>query len=160
MALSIRRGGRWRGMRQVLVRRMRLRDEICPDTPWVFFHTTPTRNASVGDRVKNVRRSFTTACRRAEIEDFHIHDLRHTFASWLVMNGVPLFEVSKLLRHSCIQMTERYAHLGLDHLHNAVANLGFYAHLIEHTVLRSSLCWWGVCSKPFWCMNKGEPLIH
>ena len=132
MALSIRRGGRWRGMRQVLVRRMRLRDEICPDTPWVFFHTTPTRNASVGDRVKNVRRSFTTACRRAGIEDFHIHDLRHTFASWLVMNGVPLFEVSKLLRHSSIQMTERYAHLGPDHLHNAVANLGFSAHF-QHT---------------------------
>jgi site-specific recombinase XerD len=50
------------------------------------------------------------------------------FASWLVMNGVPLFEVSKLLRHSSIQMTERYAHLGPDHLHNAVANLGFSAH--------------------------------
>ena len=43
--------------------------------------------------------------------DFHIDDLRHTFASWLVMEGVPLFEVSKLLRHASIQMTERYAHL-------------------------------------------------
>jgi len=82
-----------------------------------------------------VRRSFTTACRRAGIEDFHIHDLRHTFASWLVMNGVPLFEVSKLLRHSSIQMTERYAHLGPDHLHNAVANLGFSAHF-QHTEIR------------------------
>ena len=121
--------------RQVLVRRVRLRDEICPETPWVFFHTTPMRNASVGDRVKNVRRSFTTACRRAGIEDFHMHDLRHTFASWLVMNGVPLFEVSKLLRHSSIQMTERYAHLGPDHLHNAVANLGFSAHF-QHTEMR------------------------
>ena len=50
---------------------------------------------------------------------------------WLVMNGVPLFEVSKLLRHSSIQMTERYAHLGADHLHNAVANLGFSAHKKE-----------------------------
>ncbi len=107
---------------------MGLRDEICPHRPWVFFHTTPTRNVSVGDRVKNVRGSFITACRRAGIEDFHIHDLRHTFASWLVMNGVSLFEVSKLLRHFSIQMTERYAHLGPDHLHNAVANLGFSAH--------------------------------
>jgi len=44
------------------------------------------------------------------IADFHIHDLRHTFASWLVMNGIALFEVSKLVRHSSIQMTERYAH--------------------------------------------------
>ena len=43
------------------------------------------------------------------------------------MNGVPLFEVSKLLRHSSIQMTERYAHLGPGHLYNAVVNLGFSA---------------------------------
>ena len=43
------------------------------------------------------------------------------------MEGVPLFEVSKLLRHASIQMTERYAHLAPDHLHDAVANLGFSA---------------------------------
>ena len=54
------------------------------------------------------------------------------------MNGVPLFEVSKLLRHSSIQMTERYAHLGPDHLHNAVANLGFSAHF-QHT---PTTPWW------------------
>ena len=69
---------------------------------------------------------------RAGIEDFHIHDLRHTFASWLVMNGTPLFEVSKLLRHASIQMTERYAHLAPDHLHDAVDNLGFSARF-QHT---------------------------
>ena len=80
------------------------------------------------DRVKDVRKAFSTACRKAGIEDFHIHDLRHTFASWLVMNGTPLFEVSKLLRHASIQMTERYAHLAPDHLHDAVDNLGFSAH--------------------------------
>ena len=118
--------------RRVLVRRMRLRDKVCPETPWVFFHLTPALNTKVGDRVKEVRRSFSTACRRAGIEDFHIHDLRHTFASWLVMNGTPLFEVSKLLRHASIQMTERYAHLAPDHLHNAVNNLGFSAHF-QHT---------------------------
>tara|TARA_Y100000310_G_scaffold333986_1_gene412701 strand:- start:6715 stop:7680 length:966 start_codon:yes stop_codon:yes gene_type:complete len=120
--------------RQVLVRRMRLRDEVCPDTPWVFFHLTSALNTKVGDRVKNVRKAFSTACKRAGIEDFHIHDLRHTFASWLVMNGTPLFEVSKLLRHASIQMTERYAHLAPDHLHDAVDNLGFSSqfHLTEN----------------------------
>ena len=114
--------------RQVLVRRMRLRDEICPDTQWVFFHLTLALHTKVGDRVKNVRKAFSTACRRAGIGNFHIHDLRHTFASWLVMEGVPLFEVSKLLRHASIQMTERYAHLAPDYLHDAVASLGFSAH--------------------------------
>ena len=48
------------------------------------------------------------------------------------MEGVPLFEVSKLLRHASIQMTERYAHLTPDHLHNAVDNLGFSARF-QHT---------------------------
>ena len=118
--------------RQVLVQRMHLRDEVCPQTPWVFFHLTPALNTKVGDRVKSVRKAFSTACRRAGIENFHIHDLRHTFASWLVMNGTPLFEVSKLLRHASIQMTERYAHLAPDHLHDVVNNLGFSARF-QHT---------------------------
>ena len=120
--------------RQVLVRRMRLRDEVCPETPWVFFHLTPALNTKIGDRVKDVRKAFSTACSRAGIEDFHIHDLRHTFASWLVMNGTPIFEVSQLLRHASIQMTERYAHLAPDHLQNAIANLGFSSqfHLTEN----------------------------
>ena len=114
--------------RKVLVRRIRLRDGVCPKTPWVFFHLTPALNTKVGDRVKNVRKAFSTACKRAGIDNFHINDLRHTFASWLVMDGVPLYEVSKLLRHSSIKMTERYAHLAPDHLHQVVADRGFSAH--------------------------------
>ena len=49
------------------------------------------------------------------------------------MNGTLLFEVSKLLRHASITMTERYAHLAPDHLQDAVNNLGFSSqfHLTE-----------------------------
>ena len=61
--------------------------------------------------------------RRAGISDFRIHDLRHTFASWLVTEGVPLLEVSRLLGHSTIKMTERYAHLEQDSLESAVSLL-------------------------------------
>jgi integrase len=118
--------------RQVLVQRMRLRDKVCPQSPWVFFHVRSASRTKIGDRIQDVRRAFSTACRRSGIKDFHIHDLRHTFASWLVMNGIPLFEVSKLLRHASIQMTECYAHLAPDHLHNAVDNLGFSARF-QHT---------------------------
>ena len=69
-----------------------------------------------------------SACRRVGLEEVTFHTLRHTFASWLVMEGVPLFVVSKLLCHASIQMTERYAHLAPDHLHDAVASIKFSAH--------------------------------
>ena len=48
------------------------------------------------------------------------------------MNAAPLFEASKHLRHASIQMTERYAHLAPDHLHDAVASIKFSAHF-QHT---------------------------
>ncbi len=118
--------------RVVLLRRLRLREATCPETQFVFFHQADRAGAIVGDRVKDVRTSFVRACKQAGIEDFRIHDLRHTYASWLVMGGVSLYDVSKLLRHSSIKMTERYAHIAPEYLHNTVANHGFSAHF-QHT---------------------------
>jgi len=59
----------------------------------------------------------------AGINDFRWHDLRHTFASRLVMSGVDIFTVCRLLRHKGVQTTMRYAHLGDKHLASAVARL-------------------------------------
>lgn len=61
--------------------------------------------------------------RRAGIEKFRVHDLRHTCASWMVQQGVPLLEVRDVLGHSSIEMTERYAHLAPDKLRSAVGVL-------------------------------------
>jgi integrase len=59
----------------------------------------------------------------AKVGDFRWHDLRHTFASRLVMNGVDILTVNKLLRHRTLQVTMRYAHLAATHLHDAVEKL-------------------------------------
>lgn len=53
-------------------------------------------------------------------EKLHFHSLRHTFASWLVQNGVSLYEVQKLLGHGNISVTQVYAHLQPERLHSTV----------------------------------------
>jgi integrase len=60
--------------------------------------------------------SFEDLLKRAKIRDFWFHDLRHTFASWYMMNGGDLYELAKLLGHANIKMTERYAKLGKAHI--------------------------------------------
>lgn len=52
------------------------------------------------------------------------HTLRHTFASWLVQKGVPLYTVAELLGHSTLVMTKRYSHLAPDSLRNAAMRIG------------------------------------
>jgi integrase len=84
------------------------------DIPHVFY------DSRTGKKLKSIKRSFATALRRSKIQDFHFHDLRHTFASHLVMSGVDITTVSRLLGHKSLKMTLRYAHLAPAHLKNAV----------------------------------------
>jgi integrase len=60
---------------------------------------------------------------RLEVENFRFHDLRHTFASWLIQSRRPLKEVQEALGHKLITITMRYSHLAPDHLRAAVATL-------------------------------------
>jgi len=98
---------------EALAARAAFRTEHCPKSPWVFC-------TEQGERIGSVKRSFGTACRRAGITDFRIHDLRHTCAAWLVSGGVPLAEVKDLLGHTTVLMTEKYAHLAPDNVRRAV----------------------------------------
>jgi len=79
-----------------------------PDSPWVFCKNN-------GERYGNVRKAFEGAKKRAGIVDFRFHDLRHIFASHLVMAGVDLKTVQELLGHKSFEMTLRYAHLSPEH---------------------------------------------
>jgi integrase len=83
---------------------------------WVF------RNRH-GQPYRSFRTAFERAVRQAGIQDFTFHDLRHTFASRLVMAGVDLPTVKELLGHKDITMTLRYAHLSTDHKQAAVKKL-------------------------------------
>jgi len=76
-----------------------------------------------GNPLKDVRSAFENACKRAGIKKLRFHDLRHTFATRLVLSGVDLATVSKLLGHSSIQRTMRYAHPTPEALKSAVYKL-------------------------------------
>jgi site-specific recombinase XerD len=75
----------------------------------------PPKEGAKGER-QRVEGSFEDLLERADIQDFRFHDLRHTFASWYMMNGGDLYELAKILGHSNIKMTERYAKLAKHHI--------------------------------------------
>ncbi|HVN94954.1 MAG TPA: site-specific integrase [Syntrophorhabdaceae bacterium] len=60
--------------------------------------------------IRSLRVAFGKTLKKAAIENFHFHDLRHTFATRLVQNGVDLYKVKELLGHKTLAMTTRYAH--------------------------------------------------
>jgi len=73
-----------------------------------------------GKPFNDIKTSFKASLRRAGIEDFRFHDLRHTFASHFVMRGGSLKELQEILGHKNITMTMRYAHLSQEHKKKAV----------------------------------------
>ncbi len=77
-----------------------------------------------GGRFDNINKAWDNLTEDAELVGFRFHDLRHDFASKLVMAGVDLYSVKELLGHASIEMTQRYAHLAPHKLAEAVARIG------------------------------------
>jgi integrase len=84
-------------------------------------HVFPGKDGD--DAVKSLKTSWLGLILKAKITKFRWHDMRHTFASKLVMKGIDLNTVRELLGHSDIKMTLRYAHLAPEHKAAAVAAL-------------------------------------
>ena len=85
---------------------VRQRQLLVPSgVPWLFPGDTP------GQPVKEIRRFWINVQKEAKLPDVRIHDLRHTFASLLVSGGASLEMIGKLLGHTQMQTTQRYAHL-------------------------------------------------
>lgn len=79
-----------------------------------------------GKNFKNpidLRTPFENALKRAEIIDFRWHDLRHSCASYLAMNGASLAEIAEILGHKTLQMVKRYAHLSEAHTSKVVTRM-------------------------------------
>jgi integrase len=71
--------------------------------------------AASGDGEWDLKKAWTTALRKAEIGDFRFHDLRHTAASYLAMNGATTVQLAAILGHKTLAMVKRYAHLSDTH---------------------------------------------
>jgi integrase len=80
--------------------------------------------AKAGKRIARANgKVWRNALMKAGIKDFRWHDLRHTWASWAVQNGVTVFEIQHLGGWSSSRMVERYAHLSSSHLMAAAKKL-------------------------------------
>lgn len=99
-----------------------LRDQIGKSSRWVFAHTkAATRpDGTLTPAVRKMRVDDNSAWKiglaKAGIQDFRFHDLRHTWASWLIQSGVPLSVLQEMGGWESIEMVRRYAHLAPNHL--------------------------------------------
>ncbi len=100
-----------------------IQTEANESSPFVF-------SGQGSGRPVDFRTAWETALRHADIQDFRFHDLRHSAASYLAMNGATLRELADILGHRSLEMVRRYAHLTEQHTAAVVASMN--AKIFEH----------------------------
>ena len=91
-------------------------EDVDAPTQWLFPRAD-------GLRPLDISKAWQTARQRAGIKDFRFHDLRHTAASYLAMNGATLLEIATVLGHRTLQMVQRYAHISERHTAEVVERM-------------------------------------
>lgn len=95
------------------------------DSDLLFPSTTPKRESLRNGKPVFapllIRKAWLNACAAANLHDFKFHDLRHSTASYLAMNGASLAEIAEVLGQKTLQMVKRYAHLSEGHTSKVVA---------------------------------------
>jgi len=81
-----------------------------------------------GKPLKDVKTAYDRARKKAGLEDVRFHDLRHTFASRLVQQGLPLYDVMHMTGHKSLTMVQRYSHLAPEFQERAIVALNSYGH--------------------------------
>ena len=100
-----------------LIRKLRFRNNC----EYVFTRSTNRRVYDID------RRDFKQACEQSGIDNFYFHDLRHTWASWHVQAGTPLFTLKEMGGWETLEMVNKYAHLNADHMHEFANNVTYTA---------------------------------
>lgn len=90
------------------------KNEIVSSKQFLFY------NPKTKSTVQDIKKYWANICKKANIKEATIHDLRHTFASILVNSGVGLEIIGRLIGHSNINTTQRYAHLTNDALRKVI----------------------------------------
>ena len=86
------------------------------DTDLVFY-------GEAGSKPVDLTKPWTTALGKANLTNFHFHDLRHSAASYLAMNGATTIEIAAILGHKTLQMVKRYSHLANSHTNSVVTSM-------------------------------------
>ncbi len=86
------------------------------DSPYLFARAD-------GKAPMEIRGQWDAALKKSGVEDFRFHDLRHSAASYLAMNGATLVEIAGVLGHKTLQMVKRYSHLSEEHISGVVGRM-------------------------------------